>query len=181
MRTDERWRSLETGEGGAERAVAFLDGSVEAVVRRQLPGDLPHSLGGIELRRVTRKSVQLELVAILSEPLLPGVVEVVTGPAIDDQEDFPGRVLPDELLKKLVKGVPVEDFGESVGEVRVFEGYRPEDVCSLPLPEGVDPWLYTDPRPRLMERAVEPEAGFVFKDDEAPTRGSFFLIAGNRS
>lgn len=36
-------------------------------------------------------------------------------------------------------------------------------------------------RPGLMQRTVEPEAGFVLEDDDAAAFGGFFLIAGSRT
>jgi hypothetical protein len=98
MRREELRPPLKGPEGAHQRPIAFVDGRVEAIVGRHLPGGLPDALGRVELRRVGGQPVQLDLVGVLPEPNLPGIVEPVAGTVVDDEEDLPRGVLRDELL-----------------------------------------------------------------------------------
>lgn len=125
--------------------------------------------------------MELDSVGVVCEPAFPRVIEVVTRTVVDDQKEFPGRVASNQLHQELVKGVSAEHGRESVSEPCIVEANGAEDVCGLPLAEGVDAGLLPYARPRLVKRAVEPEARFVFEDDDASTRCGFFFIAGNLS
>lgn len=178
---DEMRAALKAGEGVAESGVPLVGGAVEAVVGSELAGHLPHALDRVELRRVAREAVEFEPVRVLCQPRLAGVIEPVTGAIVDDEEELAGAVLGGELQEELVEGVSVEDWRKSVGEVGVLKGDGAEDVGRLPRPEGVDPRLVAYPRPGLVESSIEPEACFVFEENEATTGGRFFLRAGRRT
>ena len=177
---DETRATLEAGERRPQRRVSLVRGPVEAVVGGQLPGDLPDTLLRVELRGVARQAMQLDLLRVRLEPCLARIVEPVTGPVIDDEEELAGRVLGGELQQEFVEGVPVEDRREAIGEVGVLKRDSAEDVGGLPLPEGVDARLLAYARPSLMEGSVEPEARFVLEEDDAATGSRFFLSAGKR-
>lgn len=126
--------------------------------------------------------MQLDLVAVLREPCLPWGIEPVAWPIVEDQEHLSPLMLRDEQLQELVEGVAVEHVGELVGELRLLlDGEGAKDVGSLPFAEGVDSGLNAFSRPRLVQRAVEPEAGFVLEDYDSVSGSGFFLISGRRS
>lgn len=179
MSTDQFRVALKTAERVPQRAVALGGGPIETVVRGHLAGGLPDPFNRHEFRRVARQTVQLDFLPVFPEPFFALVVEVVTRRPVEDQEDLAAGVLSDELLEIFVEGVPVEDLGESIGEVGIRERHRTEHVRRLPLAERVHARLDADPRPSLVECSVEPEAGFVFKNYDAAAGSSFFLIAGN--
>ncbi len=180
MASNEGGTTLEPAKGTAEHLVPLPGCSVEPVVRRHSARRLPDALGGIELGRVAGQAVQLDSVRVFSEPRLPLVVEPMARPIVDDEEDFPRRVLLNQLFEKLVKRVPVEDWRESEGEVSVLEGDGAEDVRRLPEPEGVHARLHSDSRPRLVQGPVEPKTGLVPEHHNAATSSGFFLMAGKR-
>lgn len=70
-------------------------------VGSQLARDLPDPFRRVELGRVARQPVQFQLVGVRNEPLLPRVIEPMTGPVVDDEEELAGGVLGNELLEKL--------------------------------------------------------------------------------
>lgn len=126
--------------------------------------------------------MQLDLVAVRAQPVLSMLGKVVRRSVVDDEEELRSCVLRDELLQINEESFPVEDVGEAVREIGLlFEGQRPVHVCGLAKPERVDARLNANARPCLVERAVEPEAGFIFEGYEAATCRSFFLIAGSCS
>ena len=176
---DETRTTLEAGERRPQGRVSLIRGPVEAVVGGQLARDLPDTLLRVELRGVARQAMQLDFLGVRLEPCLARVVEPVTGPVVDDEEELAGRVLGCELQQEFVEGVPVEDRREAIGEVGVLKRDSAEDVGGLPLAEGVDARLLAYARPSLMEGSVEPEARFVLEEDDAATGSRFFLIAGN--
>lgn len=125
--------------------------------------------------------MQLDFVGVLFQPFLAGVVEPVTRPIVDDQEQLPRRVFGDELLEELVEGVAIEDRREAVGEIGILERDGSEDVGRFPQPVGIDTWLMAYPGPGLVESSVEPETRFVLEEDDSTTGAGFFFRAGNRS
>jgi hypothetical protein len=156
-----------------------VDGGVETVVGGHLASDLPDSFGRIELRRVRWESVERDTVAIGGQPNASRFVEPVAGPVVDDEEDFSSSVTTHEQLEKLVERVAVEDRSELIREARVVQTHRAEHVSGLSCAVGVYARLDANTTPRLVERAVEPEAGFVLEDNGTSTGGGFFLMAGN--
>src|SRR5919204_617747 len=179
MRRDEIRTPLEDLERANQRAIALVGRRAEAIVGRHLPRNLPDALGGIELLRVGGQAVQLDLVAVLPKPRLPSVVEPVAGAVVDDEEDLPRGVLRDELLQELVEGLAVEHCRKAVGELGVVERHRAEDVRGLAKAIGVNPRLVADARPRLVQCAIEPEAGLVLENHDAAAGAGFFLMAGS--
>ena len=76
----------------------------------------------------------------------------------------------------------VEDGRELVEKPRsLFECDDAEDVRGLAHAERVYAGLAANSGPRLVERAVEPEAGFVAVSNDASALARFFLIAGSVS
>jgi hypothetical protein len=65
------------------------------------------------------------------------------------------------------------------GKPRIVQRDGAENVGRFPRAIGIYPRLDSDGAPRLVERSIKPEAGFVLEEDGAPTCGGFFLIAGN--
>lgn len=180
MTSNENRPVTEFPERAAERAVALCGRFIEAIVGRQPSSRLPHAFHRIELRRVGRKPVQLDVVPILAKPLFPVLGEVVGRTVVDDQEELRAGVLGDQLLQVDQERLAVEDVGKPVGEVRdLLERHGPVDVSRFAKPEGVDPGLNADARPGLVERPVEPEARLVLERYEASARRGFFLIAGS--
>lgn len=124
--------------------------------------------------------MQFDPVRVGEQPFFARVVEPVAGPVVDDEEDLPSRVLRGQLKQKLVESVSVEDGREAIREVRVLEGDRTEDMGGLSRSVCVDARLMAYARPGLVERSIEPEARFVFEEDDAAAGGCLFLSAGNR-
>ena len=73
----------------------------------------------------------------------------------------------------------VEDRRKLVGEACVMKRNRAEDVRCFSKTVGIYARLASDAAPRLVERAVEPEARLVFEEDDAATGSTLFLIEGN--
>lgn len=81
---------------------------------------------------------------ILCEPLLAFVFKIVTRPIVDNEEHLSRRILRDQVLQELQKGLPVENLCELKREARLVEADRSENVCGLALSEGIDAWLKSD-------------------------------------
>lgn len=113
------------------------------------------------------------------QPPLASRVQIVTGAIVDNQEDLAPGIFPNQSLEKRQERGGVEDFGELERELRSAQTDRRKQVGGLARAKGIDSWLATDARPGSMQRAVEPEAGFVFEQDYASAGSRFFLIAGN--
>ena len=179
--SDDQCRLLsELRERSPQGSVSLQGGGVEAIVRRQLSSGLPYRLHRIQLGRVAWQPKQLDLVLVAGEPFLSVGWKVVPRSVVDDEEDLAALVLRDQVFEKCPEGFAVEDVRESVGELRIFEADGRVQMSSLPHAIGVDSGLASDTRPRLMQRAVEPEARFVFEEDYSSARGCFFFIAGSR-
>src|SRR5262245_40412638 len=98
---------------------------------------------------------------VLGQPPLPVLFEVVTGTVVDDQEELAPSV-PNELLEEFEEGGAVEHGSELIRELGpLFERDDAEHVRGLAHAEGVYAGLAANTGPRLVERPVEPEAGFV--------------------
>lgn len=123
--------------------------------------------------------MQLDSVRVGFEPSASGCVELMAGTVVDDEKHFASSVPPDQQLEELVKRAPVEDVRELVRESRIVKRDCSEDMRGLAQTVGVYTRLDTDAAPRLVERPIEPETGFVFEDDDAAAGVGFFLIAGN--
>src|ERR1700722_19918092 len=176
---DHRRVGLEGLEGGGEREVSVVDGSVEAVVGGRLLGDLPDALDAVEFGGVCGQPKQLEAMTMLGQPSLSDCVELVAGSVVDDEEDFATRATTHHLLEEVEKRSAVEDLRELVDEVRAaFDRDRAEHVRGLALTEGVDAWLDTYSRPRDVERSVEPEARLVSEHHDAAAGSRFFWSQG---
>ncbi len=81
--------------------------------------------------------------------------------------------------QELMEGVAVECVGKLVDEGCVLNRCASEYIGSLAQSVGRDTRLDANGRPGLMQRAVEPEAGFVLEDEHPAAVGDFFLIAGS--
>ena len=167
-----RFESLERRD---ESGVAFLDRAVEAVVGGGLLGHFPDALDAVQFRGVGRQAEQFDAVAVAGEPALAIVLEPVTGPVVDDQEDFAARGAPHQFLEEVEERSAVEDRGELVDEVgSLLDRDRAIDVSSLALAEGVDARLDADSRPCDVQGAIEPEAGLVAEHHNAAAGSRFF-------
>jgi hypothetical protein len=119
--------------------------------------------------------------AVGLEPPLRLVVEPMTGPVVDDQEDLAPTAMH-ELLEEDEERAAVEDGCELIVETRAaLDRDRTEDVPGLALTVRVYARLTSDRSPGPMKTAVEPEARFVLERDDASARCGFFLILGNVS
>lgn len=179
MRIDESRALAERAEGRAEGPVSFPDGPVEPVVGGHLARDLPDGLHRVQLRRVGRQAMQFDAVRVLAEPTLPLLVQVVAGPVVSDEEDLLCGVPGNEELEEVQVGFSVEDRSKLEGEASCPDAHGTVEMGGLAQPERVDSRLLAYSRPGAVERAVEPEAGFVLEEDLSATTGGFFLIAGN--
>jgi hypothetical protein len=173
---------LERGKGGAKRGVTLVGSLVEAVVRGSLLGHLPDAFNGIELGRVRRQTEQLDAVAVGHKPTLADRIEVVAGAVVDDQERFASPAPTDDLLEEGQKRTAVEYRRELVEKPWPFlQRDDAEDVRRLAHAEGIYAGLAADACPGLMERTVEPEAGFVAVGNDPSALARFFLIVGRVS
>jgi hypothetical protein len=122
--------------------------------------------------------MNLNAAPVVREPLFAGSVEIVTWAVVDNQKYLPALVLPGQLLQEKQEALCVEDLCKAICEASVVESDSAKDMRRLSLTVCVDSRLMTYTRPGSMERSVDPEAGFVAEQDNATTRGSFFLMAG---
>jgi hypothetical protein len=173
---------LERVERRTERGVALFSRLVEAVVRSPFLGHLPDTFDWVELWRVRRQAEQLDAVAMAREPKFALRIEVVARAVVDDQEGLAAATPSDDLFEERQERDAVEDGRELVEEPRsLFERDDAEHVCGLAHAECVYAGLAADSGPRLVERAVEPEAGLVAVGNDASALTRFFLIAGKVS
>ena len=149
-------------------------------MRRELPRRLPSALDRIELGRVRRKAKELDAALVSPKPCRAVVLEDVARTVVDDDEELASSARRDELAEEYEERLAVEDIGEAVLEPGVGEPECAVDMSCFPLPICVYARLFADARPRLVERAVEPEARLVEEEDDSPSAGGFFLIAGSR-
>ena len=108
MRRDECRLSAECRKGCAERGITFGGRGVESIVGGHLSRDFPDRFHRVELRRVWREAVQLDMMSVLGEPLLARGRKVVTWGVVDDEEDLAPSVLADEAFEERPKGIAVE-------------------------------------------------------------------------
>lgn len=180
MASDQMGVGVEGVELVSEGCVALVDSSVEPVVGGRLLGDLPDALDRVQLGGVRRKTVKLDAMTVLAEPLFPLGIEVVARPVVEDEKDLAAAAASDELLEEREECDGIEDRRELVDEEGAgLERDDAVDVCRLALAECVDARLLADPRPGAVKRAVEPKAGLVPEGYDATTPRRFFLIAGN--
>ena len=119
---------------------------------------------------------------MVREPQLAFLVEVVAGAVVDDEKGLATTASTNDLLEEGEERQAVEYRRELIKEARsLLERHHTKDVRGLAHAERVYAGLVTDSGPRLVERAVEPEAGFVSKGDDTAALPRFFLIAGKVS
>ena len=123
--------------------------------------------------------MQFNAVRVLSQPTLSVLLEVVAGAVVGDEEDLAGGVAADEKLEEVQVGLGVEDRCELVCETGLVDAHGTIKVGGLAHPKGIDTRLLAYRGPGAVERAIEPEAGFVFEEDLSAATSGFFLIAGN--
>ena len=182
MIRDETGLCLKRVEGRTEGGIALVSRLVEAVVRRPLLGHLPDPFDRVELWRVRWQAKQFDAVAVVRKPELALRVEVVARAVVDNQERLAAATPSNDFLEKREEGFAVEDRRELIEEPRSpFESDDTEDMRGLAHAERVYAGLAANAGPRLMERAIEPEAGFVAVRDDASAPARFFLIAGRVS
>lgn len=181
MTGNESGGSLEPSKGLPQGTISLFGRAVEAIVSGEFSRGLPDALGRVELGGVSRQAMQLDFFGVLFQPILAGVVEPVTRPIVDDQEQLPWRIFGDELLEELVECVAVKDRREAVGEIGILERDGSEDVGRLPQSICVDTWLVAYPGPGLVESSIEPETRLVLEEDDSAACGGLFFRAGNRS
>src|SRR6266567_1459532 len=115
---------------------------------------------------------------VRGEPELPFLLEVMAGTVVDDQEDL-ASASSDDLLEEVEEREAIEDRGEPVVEPwSLLQCDHAEHVRGLAHAEGVYAGLTANSGPCLVERPVEPEAGFVTEGNDAAALTSFFLIRG---
>lgn len=103
---------------------------------------------------------------------------MVIGGVIHHQEYFAPVILGDQSFEKGQKATGIKDLGELEGELRRAQADGREQVGRLTRAKRINPRLLTYARPGSMQRAVEPEAGFVFEQNDAAAGRGFFFIAG---
>jgi len=172
---------LERREGRAKGCVALFNRLVEAIVGGSFLGHFPDTFDRIELRRVGRQPEQLDAVPVRLQPQLSFFLEIVAGTVVDDEEDL-APASTDDLLEEVMERESVEDRREPVVEPRpLFERDDTEDVRCLAHAERIYAGLAANSGPRLVKRAVEPEARFVAEGNDATALPRFFLIFGKVS
>ncbi len=150
-------------------------------MRGYLPSGLPYAFNRIELWAVWRQAVQLDLVRVVGQPLFACIVEPMTGAVVEDHEDLSRPMALHDGEQELVERVAIEHISELVDEGSIIYRNRAKHVGGLALSVGGNSGLDAYGRPCLMQSAIEPEARFVLKHDDAPAFGRFFLIAGSRT
>ena len=78
-------------------------------------------------------------------------------------KDLPPFVFAHKPLEERPERMSVEDVGEPVGKRRIFQSDRAIQMCGATLTIGIDAWLTADTGPGPVQRAVDPEARFVFE------------------
>lgn len=97
-----------------------------------------------------------------------------------DQIDFAGKVTAQYPFEIVDVSIGVENLLEVVKESSSVEFDCAKYFQGVSLPCGRDLWLRAPARPRLVERRVLAEAGFVFEEDERLFALGFFLRLGYR-
>ena len=82
---------------------------------------------------------------------------------VDDEKHLPWSVFGDELFEEAVEGCTVEDLRKSVGEFRFIQTDGRKDVSGQTLTVSINARLFAYARPGVVERSVEPEAGFILE------------------
>src|SRR4051812_7768375 len=173
MSCDHRGPALEQIDSLGQLGIALVRRDEERIVRREFARRLPHTFHRHELWRVGRQAMERDAVAIVAQPALAVLLELVTGRVVDDEEDLATVVTLNELPQELEERGPIEHVREPERELGGVERNRTEDVRGLARPVGVDARLNPDARPGAMQASVLPEAGFVLEDDNTTaSRGS---------
>ena len=125
--------------------------------------------------------MQFDAMSVLAEPFLPVLVEVMAGPIVGNEEDLLGGVPGNQKLEERQVGLGVEDRGKLEGEASSVDAHGAIHVGGLAQAERIDAGLLAYGRPRAVERAVEPEAGFILEEDHSAVASGLFFSAGNAS
>lgn len=105
-------------------------------MRRQFARRLPHAFHRHELGRIGRQAAELDAIAIPAQPALAVVVEPVTGPIVDDEEDLAPAVRYTSWRKNSKNVAPLNtDANRNVKFGRV-ERDRAEHVSSFRQPRS---------------------------------------------
>ena len=97
-----------------------------------------------------------------------------------DQIDFAGKVTAQCSFEIVDVGIGIENLLEVIKESSTVKFDCAKYFQGISLSCGRDLWLRASARPRLVERGVLAEAGFVFEEDGRLFAFGFFLRLGYR-
>ena len=103
----------------------------------------------------------------------------MTWSVVDDEEHLARGESIDKADQEVPKRIPIEDFGEFVGEGTFVEAGSSENMRCFSLAVCIDTGLDPHSCPCAVQRSVKPEAGLILKHHDAATSSGFFLMAGN--
>ena len=140
---------------------------------------MPDSLQRVEFWRIGWKVEDFHIFAVLREPV-PNVFVLVVRGIVLDQIDFAGKVTPQCPFEIVDVGIGIENLLEVIKESSTVKFDGAKYLQGISLSCGRDLWLTASARPRLVERGVLAEAGFVFEEDGRLFAFGFFLRLGYR-
>lgn len=140
---------------------------------------MPDSLQRVEFWRIGWKVEDFHIFAMLREPG-PNIFVLVVRGIVLDQIDFAGKVTPQCPFEVVDVGIGIENLLEVIKESSTVKLDGAKYFQGVSLPGGRDLWLRASARPRLVERGVLAEAGFVFEEDGRLFAFGFFLRLGYR-
>jgi hypothetical protein len=134
---------------------------------------VPDSLQRVELRRVGREIVDLDISAVIRKPG-PDIPVFVVGGVVLNERDSARNVMAQDSFQVLDVGLGVEhllELGEEPGGVQLDGA---EDFEGIALAGRGDFRLRPYPGPGLIEGGVLAEGGLVPKEDSRSLAGGFF-------
>jgi hypothetical protein len=141
------------------------------------PGEMPYSLDRIELRRVRREIVHLDIFAMICKPLPDSFVFVIRCIVLNQIYLF-GEVAIHDPFEILHVGESVEDGLKLVKKSSTIQLDCAKDLERISLSCCWNFGLRTYERPCSVERWVLPKTRFVSEEDCRPFGPGFFFCCG---
>lgn len=138
---------------------------------------MPDSLQRIELGRISRQIVNLQVCPVLFEPR-PDVFVFVVRRIVLNEINLAREIASQNSFQISDVRVGAEDFLKMIKKPGTVKLDGPEDFQGVSLPRGRDLRLRGDSGPRLIKGGVLSEAGFVLEEEGRSFAFGFFLRLG---
>jgi hypothetical protein len=173
--------ALDVAEGSEERLAEMLGPLKEAIVGGVFTRVVPNPLGGVEFWPVGWQLEDLDVAAVLSEPLI-GFLFFVVGGVVLNQEHAMAPPIErghQNLIQKGHIGFPLEIvLLMEVDELGGVHAHGAKNLLGVAFAPGGDVRLAADSRPGGVQGGRLAERRLVLKNNYRPFAPGFFLRLG---